>query len=122
MSLAELKLTSIWFPWIGFWVGFWDDLCDSLPMQDLRVPALLESGVLQKHLLPRLGLVEHLCLDLLSTGFKNLLCSDADWQTVLARILPATHPLARPALPFKQTAYEYAVSTSAIQVRDVAVR
>ena len=91
-------------------------------MQDETVPAVLKSGVLQKRLLPQLGLVEHVCLDRLSTNFRKLLVSEADWRAVLARILPATHPLARPPLSSKQAAYEYAVSAAALQVGDVAVR
>ena len=86
--------------------------------------ALLSSGVLQKHLLPRLCLSDLLRVGSLNKAFQQLICCapDAVWSAVIALTVPPSHPLAQARLQngCQQAARRYAALQRAIKTRDIS--
>lgn len=84
--------------------------------------ALLETGTLQKHLLPQLGLVVHLCLDRVNTEFRGTLLSTTAWQAVLQRSLPNAHPLCATTVASRKAALGYAATQCAIAAGEAVAK
>ena len=85
--------------------------------------ALISSGVLQQHLLPRLHLGDLHSIECVSTAFGQLLAQAPEnvWEAAIARTVPPSHPLARVQLDYQQAVYQCAALQRAIDAQDISI-
>ena len=83
------------------------------------VSDVLASGLVQDHLLSKLGVGELLCLGQASQGFRAILLTapDSIWMFALKRTLPLDHPLLQRS-DHRQAASQYAATQQAISSGD----
>ena len=77
----------------------WEALCAREEDRSHLFAAVVCSGLLQKHLLPRLQLAQMLTLERTTTSLQHIVgfAHDAVWRASLLNTVPSEHVLARPA-------------------------
>ena len=87
-----------------------------------NLAALLSSGLVQRHLLPRLDVHDLLSVEGVSTGFKHLLnvVDEGVWSAAIRTQSPC-HPLALVKKDVRQAVRQYAELREAIKYEDASV-
>ena len=82
--------------------------------------AILSSGFLQRHLLPRLSIFDLLRLQCVSTALQDVVCSasDSSWRAATARTTSRHHYLTRVQTGCQLAAREYANLQRAIRTQE----
>ena len=88
------------------------------------VTGLLSSGLLQRHLLPRLDLSDLLSFESIGAPFKHLVASASEkvWHAVSARTVPPNHHLLDVQTGFQQAARQYASTERAVKTGNFTFR
>lgn len=81
---------------------------------------VLNSGLIQRRLLPRLGLAELCSLQYVSPACRQLMASVSDkvWKAAAKRTLPAKHYLAE-AEDIHQALFQYCATQQAIRAQEI---
>lgn len=97
-----------------------DDSCISESDSRDTVQDVLNSGLVQRRLLPRLGIAELLSLKYVSQPFLQLMAAvpDVVWKAAARRSLPPTHYLAQ-AQDIHQALSQWCAAQQAIRAQEI---